>query len=144
MDEFLTQTDLGKLFGVSSHAVGRWLVEIGLRTKEKKPSKKAFDGGFVTQAPTGRNDGSCWVWNRQKTLEALEAAGHPCRGHQEPSPQARLVGPFEARQSSLNGFEIVSGDGTVSLWGYGQHKVEKVVALLNLGYRHGLFGGESK
>lgn len=162
MNEFLTQTDLGRLFGVSSHVIGRWLVETGLRTREKRPSRKAFDGGFVKQAPTGRGSGYFYVWHRQKVTHVLEAAGHRpasdsgmakqraesaihrSQGQLQPSPDARLVGPFEARRSSENGFEVVSGDGTVSLWGYGQHKVEKVVALLNLAYRHGLFGGESQ
>lgn len=164
MDDFATLTQLGRSFGVSSHVIGKWLVEIGLRTKEKKPSRAAFERELVKQAPTGRGSGYFWVWNRQKTLAALEAAGHhpTCdsvaaaesrpvesaihrsQGQLQLSPQARLIGPFEARRNSENGFEIVSGDGTVSLWGYGQHKVEKVVALLNLAYRHGLFGEENQ
>lgn len=158
-NEHLSQTDLGKLFGVSSHVAGRWLVEIGLRTKEKRPSRTAFDGGFVKQAPTGRGSGYFYVWHRQKVTHALEAAGHrPAneseaaaesrasesaihrpRGQLQPSPDARLVGPFEARRSSENGFEVVSGDGTVSVWAYGRPNAEKLVSALNLLHRHGAF-----
>jgi len=50
----LNQTELGKLFGVSSHVLGDWLVDIGLRTSDKKPSAGAFSEGFVEQADNGR------------------------------------------------------------------------------------------
>ena len=50
MSEFLSQTDLGKLFGVSSHVIGKWLLDCGLRTENKKPSRKAFEGGYVEKA----------------------------------------------------------------------------------------------
>lgn len=48
-DDFLSLTELGKRFGVTRNKMGQWLVELGLRTSEKKPSKLAFDGGFVDQ-----------------------------------------------------------------------------------------------
>lgn len=64
MDEFSTLTELGKLFGVSSHSIGRWLIECGLRTPGKKPSRKAFEDGLVRQAPTGRGAGYFWVWQK--------------------------------------------------------------------------------
>ena len=46
MSAFLSLTELGQLYGVSRNMVGQWLVDLGLRTKEKKPSRAAFDGGF--------------------------------------------------------------------------------------------------
>jgi hypothetical protein len=47
----LTQTQLGSLFGASSHEVGKWLVEVGLRDKKtKKPTDAAHRGGFCETA----------------------------------------------------------------------------------------------
>lgn len=73
----LTQTQLGLLFGASSHAVGRWLVVAGLRDgKTKKPTTQAHRGGFCETAPSGPA-GYHWVWDAEKTVAALLAAGHP-------------------------------------------------------------------
>ena len=73
---FATQTELGELFDVSSHKIGHWLTEIGLRTREKRPSRAAFDGGYVEKADTGRNGGYFYVWHREKTVTALGLAGY--------------------------------------------------------------------
>ena len=54
MNAFLSLTELGKLFGVTSHKVGKWLVECGLRNERNKPTKRAFDEGIVTTTSTNR------------------------------------------------------------------------------------------
>ena len=38
--EFRTLTQIGEVFGASSHQVGKWLVEIGLRTRERGPVRQ--------------------------------------------------------------------------------------------------------
>src|SRR5262249_39816398 len=73
--EFMTLTQLGQLFGVTSHQLGRWLVNIGLRNDQKRPAKKAFDGDYCKMGPS-RGDGYNWIWNTEKTVEALTQAGH--------------------------------------------------------------------
>ena len=44
----------------------------------------------------------------------------------------RLVAPFSARQSSIDGFEIVDADGIVAIWVYGESRATGVVRVLNL------------
>jgi hypothetical protein len=93
--EFMNLTQLGELFGGSSHQVGSWLVTIGLRTEDKRPSKKAFDDFYVTEGPS-RGQGYNWVWNSVKTAAAFESAGHK---RVFPAPlglvtPAVLIGPF--------------------------------------------------
>ena len=139
MREFVTQTELGRLFGATSHVIGKWLVECGLRTETRKPSRTAFKGGFVEQAPSGRNGGYFYVWHQEKAIAALRSAGHRLKRQYEPPTDSRLRGPFEARKSSRNGYEIVGGDGDVGMWGTGQTNAESVVLLLNLAYQHGKF-----
>lgn len=72
---YITMRELGTLFGVSSHVIGRWLVEIGLRTAQKRPSPAAFQGGYVQQGGL-QNGGYFWIWHREMTIAALEQAGH--------------------------------------------------------------------
>lgn len=76
-DEYLSLTELGKLYGVSRNKVGQWLVEIGLRTEEKKPSRGAFLGGYVEQRPSTQPNTYYWAWHGQKTCELLDVAGFP-------------------------------------------------------------------
>jgi hypothetical protein len=133
-DKFLRMTDLGKLYDVSSHKIGKWLAQIGLR-ENGNPSSVAYTGGFVKSAANGRNDGYFWVWHATKTVGALEQAGH--RRTDQPILTDRLVGPFESRRNGGDGYEIVSGDGTVAVWVRGEHIAETVVKLLNLGFKYG-------
>jgi hypothetical protein len=51
MSDYVTMKELGKLFGTTSHVVGRTLKEVGLRTKEGKPTRAAFAGRFCDQHP---------------------------------------------------------------------------------------------
>ena len=75
-DEFMSQTDLGKLYGVTSHGMGRWLVALGLRTADKKPSTKAFQGGFDSRRDSTQPGTYYWVWQAEMTMLALQRAGH--------------------------------------------------------------------
>jgi hypothetical protein len=74
MPEFLSLTELGRLYGVSRNKVGQWLVDLGLRTKEKKPSRAAFDGGFVDQRNSSNPGTYFWVWHAKKTTCLLDGA----------------------------------------------------------------------
>jgi hypothetical protein len=75
-DEFMSLTELGKLYGVSSHKMGQWLVDIGLRDKNKKPSQSAFEGGYVQRRASTQPGTYFWVWHAAKTTQTLEKAGH--------------------------------------------------------------------
>lgn len=75
INEYLSQTELGRHYGVSSHKIGNWLGEVGLRNAQKKPSVKAFDGGFVSQRQSRQPNTYFWVWHAEKTMRALDEAG---------------------------------------------------------------------
>ena len=138
---FATLTELGELFDVSSHKIGRWLTEIGLRTGEKRPSRAAFDGGFVEKADNGRNGGYFYVWHREKTITALGLAGHfptvQVKRPDQPS-NPRLIGPFEVRATSDGRFEIVGSDTLVAMWVWGDRNAAKVAEVLSIAAKHGL------
>jgi len=141
MNEFTTMTDLGKLFDESSHKLGKWLMAIGLRTPDNTPSQKAYDGGFVKQAPTGRGTGYFYLWHRDRTIQALESAGH-FRVDQESAKG--LIGPFEAVRSSTNGYVVNGDDGASGVWVYGEDNAATLVSLMNVAHDNGWFGGKYK
>jgi hypothetical protein len=69
---FLLLRELGKLYGKSSHEVGKRLEQLCYRDSDGRPTNKAFSGHFV--APRG-NPKFTWTWHQQKTCAVLEAAG---------------------------------------------------------------------
>jgi len=139
--EYMTLTQIGEIFGVSSHQVGKWLVEIGLRTPTKRPSREAFASGYVEQRPS-RNQGYNWCWDSAKTIEALEKVGHP----RIPNPPQELVdppilnGPFQARPNNSNGFDIISGDGSVAVVVTGERNAAFLAKVLNTADQCGVLG----
>ena len=128
--DYTTMREIGKRFNASSHDVGRWLTEIGLRTQYKEPSREAIQGGYCKrQAMDG--PGTLVVWNTAKTVAALEQAGHQqiVRLPTMPMPPTdRLTGPFTLERSGINGYLIRGGDGTTSMWVYGEQAAQKLSA----------------
>jgi hypothetical protein len=119
--------------------IGKWLVEIGLRTPENRPSCTAFEGEFASQGPS-RGSGYNWCWASAQTVSALEQAGH----RRIPNPPLwlvdppRLCGPFERRANDKNGYDVVNADGSVSIVASGGGNVEFLVKLLNIAHRNGV------
>lgn len=74
-NDYWTMKEIGTLFGVSSHKIGKTLKELGLRTPENKPSKKAFDLGLVKQRWAEDMPVYLWAWHRDKIAALLEQAG---------------------------------------------------------------------
>lgn len=137
--KFMSLTQLGEIFRVSSHQVGRWLVEIGLRTPDNKPSRTAFADGYVEQMPS-RNQGYNWCWHADKTVAALEAAGryrsiNPPTGLVEPP---RLNGPFSIRTLADGTYQIVCGDGSVAIVVAGERNAAFLAKVLDLAHGCGM------
>lgn len=74
-NDYWTMREIGVLFGISSHKIGKALKDLGLRTTEGKPSKQAFDGDYVQQRWDEDHPVYLWVWHRDKTAALLEQAG---------------------------------------------------------------------
>ena len=79
-------THLGILFGVTSHQIGKWLKQIGLRTPEGKPSPRAFEDGFVDQRGSTQPGTYYWVWHGARTQKVLEEAGFKALVNTEAEP----------------------------------------------------------
>jgi hypothetical protein len=77
MNEYLSLTELGRLYGVSSHVVGRWLKGLGLRTTDGRPSAEAFGQGYVAQRPSRQPGTYFWVWHTDKTTAILDGMRYP-------------------------------------------------------------------
>lgn len=136
----LTQTQLGELFSVSSHQIGRWLIEVGLRGSNKQPTPRAVYDGFVKSISP--EDGPRFpVWEKVKTVAVLEQAGRKrvgSNGGTMVAPPPRSLGPFTARRSGEDGegYEILAGDGTVAAWCRGERLADRLAWLLTLADKH--------
>lgn len=81
--EYLTQTQIGRFFKgeirehATSHEVGRWLDEYGLRDSRGQPTIEAVLSGLVRKKPSrGNRAFPVTVWHPQ-IIEMLEQEGHP-------------------------------------------------------------------
>jgi hypothetical protein len=136
---YMSLSQLGEIFGVSNQQVGKWLIELGLRTDNNKPSSDAFRGGYVEQMPS-RNQGYTWSWHSQKTVSALEAAGH--LRVLNPLPELvqppTLNGPFSIRNCRDGTHQIVSSDGSVAVAVVGEQNAAFLKKVLNCADKAGV------
>ena len=146
----LNQTQLGVMFAVSPHLMGRWLKEVGLRRPDGQPVQKAVDAGIAVRVSLDDGTHPFWVWAKQPTIRILEAAGHQ-RVDASASQQApvaplatpvvevctKLTGPFIPRRSDTegDGFEIADINGVVAIWCRGEWLADVLVKLLNLCFK---------
>jgi hypothetical protein len=71
-EEYLSLTEIGRLYGVSSHTVGKWLKDLCLRTEDGRPSRDAFHQGYVSQRPSRVPGTYFYVWHAGKTTAILD------------------------------------------------------------------------
>lgn len=132
--EYLTQKQLGRLFGASPHQVGKWLIEVGLRTSDKKPSYKAHKEGYAEWINSGGK--MFYAWHRERTTCELERHGYR-RLAQE------LDGPVEQKHDFCvipkedGAFEVVGPTDKVSIRATEKLAAEEIVKLLNLAAKYG-------
>jgi hypothetical protein len=137
--KLFTQTELGRVLGASSHEIGRWLVEAGLRTKGKQPTCMAQHDGYCETESNGTR-GYRWLWNAEKTVSALVEDGHlPA----SPPPgdlieSSTMNGPFTLRTNEHGTHEIIGADGLAVFWAVGEQNAITVIGLLNLAVKHGV------
>jgi hypothetical protein len=74
--QYVTMRHLGTLLGVSSHAIGRKLMEVGLRTPERRPSEKAKESG-LTKTVFVEQGFALDLWHLEKTLTVLRPLIEP-------------------------------------------------------------------
>lgn len=107
----LNQTQLGKLFGATSHDIGKWLISCGLKDQSTgRPTREAHQEQCCDTAPSGLSNYS-WEWVAEKTVQRLVEAGHPLATELPPElvEPPELVGPFQMKTASSK--IILNGEG---------------------------------
>ena len=69
---YMTMRQLGKILGLSSHAVGKKLKAAGLRDPEGRPTERARAGNFVRLA-FFQERFAFDLWHEDKTLRVLRS-----------------------------------------------------------------------
>lgn len=91
--EWLSLTELGRIYGISAVHTGRLLVLSGLRSKEGEPTAVALDQGLALCPHPGDHHQA--LWSRQGCAPHLERQG------QVPMQQRSLVGLWADLLSAL-------------------------------------------
>lgn len=137
--EYISQRQLGELFGDTSHKVGKWLKALGLRDEEGLPTKKAHEGRFCKMKSAG-DKCTLWVWHSEKTVAALKKAGHPMLldlPRDLVSP-AILNGPFTVRTTANSICVIENGDGSDCIRVNNSMTADVVAKILNMAHEKGV------
>lgn len=141
--EFLSLTQLGKVFGVSAIQIGRWLVKLGLR-ENGQPTEKALEEGFVTFVEMEQME-KFHTWHRIKTIASLAELGiKPVDQNGEdqfmkpenlnliiPIEQPPAQGPFILRSVGSVCLEFVDANGIVRLHGTDEPFANQILRLMN-------------
>ena len=110
--QFATQTQIGRLFGISSHKVGKVLTEFHFRLLDGRPSSLAWSEGIVQEHfLEDRPFVPFWLWDIEAVAEILEIAGF----EEDPIMINDICSAFEARPVGTAGHEIIY-DGQVVAW----------------------------
>ena len=134
----MSLTQLGELFGVTSHKIGQWLKGLGFRDEEGLPTKTAHDGRYCKQAVAGEK-GTLWVWHSEKIVAALKEAGHPLllNPPQDLLSPAILNGPFTVRTTANAICVIENADGSDCIRVNNSMTADVVTRLLNAAHKSG-------
>jgi len=76
MNDYVNMKEIGKLYGRTSHQVGRELKELGYRSSDGKATMKAFGEKMALLQRDGDHpEWVCVLWNKAKLCELLEDFG---------------------------------------------------------------------
>ncbi len=134
----MSLTQLGELFGVTSHKIGKWLKDLDLRDEESLPTKKAHEGRYCKQTSAGEKC-TLWVWETEKTVAVLKKEGHPMLldPPRDLVSPAILNGPFTVRATANSICVIENADGSDCVRVNNSMTAEVIVRLLNAAHKSG-------
>jgi transposase len=79
--EYLSQTEIGKIYGVSSHVVGKWLKSLELRDQTGQPTNRAKSIHKLCTQRQSTNEGTwIYVWDKTQILSLLDQMGQQRAG----------------------------------------------------------------
>ncbi len=78
--DWLSLTDLGRVYGISAVHTGKLLSGAGLRTPGGDPSEEALQGGLARRSHSGHHQA---VWHRRRCGRLLERQGEIPRERRE-------------------------------------------------------------
>ena len=136
--EYLSQKELGKLFGVSSHVVGRWLIACDLRNDKGYPTNECQGNGMAKNGNPGFQ-GIHWHWNAQRTTKIFREAGHKLAAELPADLvyEPELKAPFQLDKA--NPKFIANCDGFVVVRTNSQEHAIKLKHLMDLASQKSFF-----
>ncbi|HBN74733.1 MAG TPA: hypothetical protein DD473_02700 [Planctomycetaceae bacterium] len=123
---FLTQKQLGEVFGVETFEMGKMLQQIGFRDQYMQMKPELSKQGII------REQNGITGWHREKTIAALEKAGF-----KRPIDRATLpTGPFK-NESEGGGKCLLDSAGKICMRIYGDEFSDKIVEVMRIAYEKG-------
>jgi len=140
----MNQRDIGKLFGMTSHQVGKHLKDLGLRSQVGSPSKMAREQGIAV--PGGDFNGHPeHLWHVEAVVGLFEEAGH--RRVPNPPPNLAtppvLIGPFSLHETDNDTWQVVGSNNNVGIVVTGQRNAELIRKMMNGAHTIGMLDAQN-
>lgn len=71
-NEYKSMREIGKHFGATSHEVGKWLQNLGLRDANKEPTPRAVDEEWIAKLPSTQPGTWFYGWHEKRTIELFK------------------------------------------------------------------------
>ena len=78
---YKTMREIGKEFNATSHEVGRWLKNQGLRLEYGEPSPEAKRDGWIKKVDSTQPGTYFYLWNYTKVKELFDIMGYRGKKH---------------------------------------------------------------
>ena len=135
---YMNMTEVGKIFGVTSHVVGKWLKQMGLRRHNGTPSSDAYEHGLID---SDFNEYGTYnvLWDAARVIAILDEAGHK-RANPPPADLVEapfLRGPFEAEEGGDGVWVIAGADEQKLISASGDTNAKVLTHILNLAHEGG-------
>ena len=138
--QFMIQRDLGKVMGMTSTEIGKYLTAKGYREKRYgkfQPTDEAKSEHLVDQ--DYRYSDPQDFWDVEKVVGMMEADGY-VPAFPPPSDlvfEPQLKGPFSLKHISGSEYSVVSSNGDVTARIVGSASAEIVLEALNIAHERG-------
>jgi hypothetical protein len=69
---YKSMREIGKQFGATSHEVGQWLENLGLRTSDHQPTQTARLEGWIAKLPSRQPGTWFYGWDAKRVTELFK------------------------------------------------------------------------
>ena len=126
---YKTMREIGKEFNATSHEVGRWLKNQGLRLENGQPSSEAKRDGWVKKVDSTKPRTYFYAWNHAKIKDLFQIMGY--RGDLAVKHQEPVLNEYTVKHNGSLSYQVLDADGKEVCHCFDQGRAFEIAGLYN-------------